>query len=63
MSPYRQVHRGIQLSAREPIASSFWAYSFPVVAVRMVIVDDGKEFRSGVVTPQEAMTYGSLLKR
>jgi hypothetical protein len=38
--------------------------SFPVVAVRFVIVDDGKEFRSGVVTPQEAMTYGSLvLKR
>jgi hypothetical protein len=28
-----------------------------------VIVDDDKEFRSGVVTPQEAMTYGSLLKR
>jgi len=37
--------------------------SFPVVAVRFVIVDDDKEFRSGVVTPQEAMTYGSLLKR
>jgi hypothetical protein len=34
-----------------------------VVAVRFVIVDDDKEFRSGVVTPQEAMTYGSLLKR
>jgi hypothetical protein len=34
-----------------------------VVAVRLAIVNDGKEFRSGVVTPQEAMTYGSLLKR
>jgi hypothetical protein len=35
--------------------------SFPEVAARFVIVDDGKEFRSGVVTPQEAMTHGSLL--
>jgi hypothetical protein len=38
-----------------------------VVAVRFVIVDDGTEFRTGVVTPQEpqeAMTYGSpVLKR
>jgi hypothetical protein len=35
-----------------------------VVAVRFVIVDDGNEFRSGAVTPQEATTYGSqVLKR
>jgi hypothetical protein len=38
--------------------------SFPVVAVRFGMVDDGKEFRSSVETPQEAMTYSSLvLKR
>jgi hypothetical protein len=30
--------------------------SFPVVVVRFVIVDGGKEFRGVVVTPQEAMT-------
>ncbi len=30
--------------------------SFPVVVVRFVIVDGGKEFRGFVVTPQEAMT-------
>jgi hypothetical protein len=33
--------------------------SFPVVVVRFVIVDGGKEFRGVVVTPQEAMTVAN----
>jgi hypothetical protein len=33
--------------------------SFPVVEVRFVIVDGGKEFRGVVVTPKEAMTIAN----
>jgi hypothetical protein len=32
---------------------------FPVVVVRFVIVDEGKEFRGIVVTPTEAMTIAN----
>jgi len=35
------------------------ALSFPVLVVRFVIVDGGKEFRGVVVTPQEAMTIAN----